>query len=396
MFLFLVLVDSFSADGTGERRSAFYWKRSVVCERIRFEWTIRPDVAVQHILFINRLQNLFPADRVPPLTAYFHLTTPPHFCNDQGYGDLCPKTKLGKLFTCIFGFAGIALLGAAVANIGTKLIQLEADTVQMVQRESRKRVLDVYEKLPHVVGHLKKKHINEDDGATKEEAEVVDMQREHLVEQVVTSKKLLPDEDHDMTTIVDVVPTSSIRSRVESAGKVLRTALIWTTKAFLPVVGGGLLIGRLEGWGAYDSIYYSLITASTIGLGDLYPKTRSGRLAAVLLIPILVATAGDILAGIGKALIERRQKRMFTAQMEKGYMNDYNIIKAMDINGDGRVSREEYVVFMLTEMGFVSKDEIDELWKQFDRLVDQSKSEGHIEAEDLLLMQAIRRRTEEV
>jgi hypothetical protein len=308
----------------------------------------------------------------------------------------------GKLFTCFFGFAGIALLGAAVADIGTKLVQLEADTVHIIQQESRKRVLDVYEKLPRVVTlKNKKEHVIKDhDSATKGKAKVIDKHivRQQLIEQVVNHKNLLQNDDNKATTtMMNVVsPISSFGRRITLTTKILRTALIWMTKSFLPIVGGGLLIGRFEGWGTFDSIYYSLITASTIGLGDLCPKTRAGRLAAVIVIPVLVAAAGDVLAGIGTSLIERRQKQVFATQLKTGFMNDYNIIKAMDINGDGKVSREEYVLFMLTEMGFVSKVEIDELWNQFDRLIVRSKSAGYIEADDLLLMQAIRRREEEI
>lgn len=41
-------------------------------------------------------------------------------------------------------------------------------------------------------------------------------------------------------------------------------------------------------------------------------------------------------------------------------------------------------IFMLLEMGLVSKDEIDDLWDQFSRL-DVSKS-GYLDQEDLIIM----------
>ena len=42
-----------------------------------------------------------------------------------GYGDLCPTTLTGKFFSCFFGVAGISLLGAAVATIGSRLVEVE-------------------------------------------------------------------------------------------------------------------------------------------------------------------------------------------------------------------------------------------------------------------------------
>jgi hypothetical protein len=129
-----------------------------------------------------------------------------------------------------------------------------------------------------------------------------------------------------------------------------------------------------------------LSLASTIGLGDFAPVTRNGRLAAVFMIPMSVAAAGEILASIGMALVERRQKKIFKSQLNKGLDMDH--LKAMDTNLDGKVEREEYVLFMLMEMGLVSKDEIYELWSQFDRL-DVTKS-GFLEQDDLALMARLR------
>jgi hypothetical protein len=43
----------------------------------------------------------------------------------------------------------------------------------------------------------------------------------------------------------------------------------------------GLVIGRLEGWAALDSIYFAFVSGLTIGYGDFAPKTGLGRVLAV-------------------------------------------------------------------------------------------------------------------
>jgi hypothetical protein len=122
-------------------------------------------------------------------------------------------------------------------------------------------------------------------------------------------------------------------------------------------------------------------------LGDFAPATPAGRLAAVFVIPMTVAAAGEILASVGMALVERRQKNIFKNQLTQGGLT-MDHLKAMDVNQDGKVEREEYVLFMLMEMGLVNKTEIDELWEQFERL-DVTKS-GCLDHEDLLLMAELR------
>ena len=113
-------------------------------------------------------------------------------------------------------------------------------------------------------------------------------------------------------------------------------------------------------------------TASTIGLGDFAPQTRQARAFAVLYIPLAVGAAGEILSGIATALMKRRQKRAYEAQYEGNLTIEH--LRKMDKDGNGCVDRAEYCFFMLKEMGLVTKEELDELFRQFDAL-DVSNSE---------------------
>jgi potassium channel subfamily K len=126
--------------------------------------------------------------------------------------------------------------------------------------------------------------------------------------------------------------------------------------------------------------------ASTIGFGDISPKTPAARLFAVFFIPLSVAAAGELLSGVALAISRRRQKEVYEKQLE----SDLTIVhlRAMDSDDDGKITREEYVDFMLIEMGRVSKDELDELSVQFDRL-DVTRS-GYLDENDLKLMAKLR------
>src|SRR3974390_881764 len=55
----------------------------------------------------------------------------------------------------------------------------------------------------------------------------------------------------------------------------------------------GQMVGRKEGWSRLDSLYWSFITATTVGYGDFRPVQRGSRLLAVL-----IAFLGLILSGI--------------------------------------------------------------------------------------------------
>lgn len=62
---------------------------------------------------------------------------------------------------------------------------------------------------------------------------------------------------------------------------------------FCVIVGLGQVVGRLEKWTPFDALYWSFITATTVGYGDMRPQTKSARCLS-----ILIAMAGLIFTGL--------------------------------------------------------------------------------------------------
>lgn len=67
----------------------------------------------------------------------------------------------------------------------------------------------------------------------------------------------------------------------------------------------------VEKWDWLDSFYYVVVTLGTVGYGDFTPKTDSGKLYAMFLIVIGIASFGFF----AQQLIKRQQLRSLERQL---------------------------------------------------------------------------------
>lgn len=101
------------------------------------------------------------------------------------------------------------------------------------------------------------------------------------------------------------------------------TAIVWyaylsrhNVITLIVVVGGLLLFGacsmllceeeNIQGWG--EAIWYSLVTMTTVGYGDLYPATFAGRLVGAVMMIVGVGVLGMLSGTFATMLVERNRK----------------------------------------------------------------------------------------
>ena len=64
----------------------------------------------------------------------------------------------------------------------------------------------------------------------------------------------------------------------------------------LVIVMLGQLVGRNEKWSCFDALYWSFITATTVGYGDFRPLQKSSRILSVFIAFVGVMFTGIIIA----------------------------------------------------------------------------------------------------
>ena len=291
------------------------------------------------------------------------------------YGDLVPTTNGGKLFSVLFSFAGIGIVGAYLGYIGVTLIDAERKAIQNTQNMTRTKLMGLF----HPLSKYRRF------GTKRKE------RRDRLIRALQNRRKRIGDSSFTAPLRVLYTRLFAIREQIDGTKSILRR--VWDVLAetyyiFVPFVSLAMYIGKSEAWSPIQSIYYAMITATTVGYGDCSPSSPKMRLVSLALafIPLAVISLGEVLTRVAGYFIRRE-----TTKVQHDFMNRKMTMKdleEMDTNGDGEVDLFEFISFMLSKMQMVDVELMNELKDLFESL-DETCSNS-IQKEDLLLIAQIR------
>jgi hypothetical protein len=105
------------------------------------------------------------------------------------------------------------------------------------------------------------------------------------------------------------------RSESSSAGwSRAREYQLLTASAMGLLVAGTVIYRWLEDWSWVDALYFSVVTATTVGFGDLHPTTDEAKLFTVVYVFLSVGIIG--------AFINARVRRRERALRRRGQTTD--------------------------------------------------------------------------
>lgn len=85
-----------------------------------------------------------------------------------------------------------------------------------------------------------------------------------------------------------------------------RHFLIGLALSFAILVAGTIGYEAIEGWGALDALYMTVITIATVGYGEVHPLSPGGRLFTVALIFLGLGTTTYVAASVVQFMVEGR------------------------------------------------------------------------------------------
>eukprot|EP00592_Proboscia_alata_P029656 CAMPEP_0194443286 /NCGR_PEP_ID=MMETSP0176-20130528/126619_1 /TAXON_ID=216777 /ORGANISM="Proboscia alata, Strain PI-D3" /LENGTH=435 /DNA_ID=CAMNT_0039269511 /DNA_START=263 /DNA_END=1571 /DNA_ORIENTATION=- len=254
-----------------------------------------------------------------------------------GYGDLSPTTEGGRLFTSVFAIFGISILAVVIGDIGSKIVEAQIGTIE----EEKKAAESV------TLGKRVKKTSNKND--------VVSMifSQEDVLRYIFLflflfgiARFLFRDENW---TFIETIYYIVITSTTIGYGDDYRRFLF-----------------RDENWTFIETIYWMVITSTTIGYGDDYPISDHERLLAVVYILVAVGVMGEFLGKISGYIIKKRQSAFYKSIKERN--SSFEGVKLMDDDKSGNVSELEYLIFMLKSMDKIDNVLLNDIRSKFKKL----------------------------
>ncbi|MQL72093.1 hypothetical protein Taro_004414 [Colocasia esculenta] len=129
---------------------------------------------------------------------------------------------------------------------------------------------------------------------------------------------------------------------------------------------GTAVMHFVERLGWLDSFYLSVMSVTTVGYGDRAFKSLPGRLFASIWLLVSTLAVARAFLYLAEWRIDKRHRMIAKWVLSR----DMTIAEflAADIDHNGFVSKSEYVIYKLKEMGKIAEKDIVPICEQFDRL----------------------------
>ncbi|XP_065859869.1 two-pore potassium channel 5 [Euphorbia lathyris] len=251
-----------------------------------------------------------------------------------GYGDIAPLTSGTKAFACVFVLVGFGFIDILLSGLVNYVLDLQESMILAGIQ----------------MGKTSKKHNHHHDNHDH-----------HHHHQGFSAKNYIVD-----------VEKGRMRIRLK-VGLALGVVVL--------CIGiGALVLYFVENMDLIDSIYLAVMSVTTVGYGDRAFKTLPGRLFAALWLLFSTLAVARAFLYLTEARIDKRHRRITKWVLHRDITVED--LLAADTNNNGFISKSEYVIYKLKEMGKIGEKDIMQICSQFNKL--DPNNLGKITLPDLL------------
>lgn len=262
-------------------------------------------------------------------SIYFSMAT----CSTVGYGDLSPSSSAMRVFTVVMIFLGIGGVYPLAAQVISRLfLPMTAKGRGLLDRAFPPVYIDI-----------------DEDG----------------------SKDFRVPERLPVFYLKNLLPSAILFMTVQ-------------------VVSAAIYMALEPNWSFGDSLYHSIVTASTVGYGDTLPVTQGGRLFCAFHMLLAVSLLAELLTTVGTVREERamaqQRVKVVEQELDEDLMERLNceMLKLRPHDDDPSGLNDcEFVLTMLLELGCVDRPTLTPLFQKF-RALDVNP-DGRLSAQDVAM-----------
>ena len=107
--------------------------------------------------------------------------------------------------------------------------------------------------------------------------------------------------------------------------KIVNHFVIFLIIFILAISSGAYAYHQVEGWSKLDSVYFVVVTVTTIGYGDLAPETDTGKIFTMFFSFFGIAMAFYLVSLITRLIAKREVLKKFKTLKKKGNPKHKNL-----------------------------------------------------------------------
>ncbi|CAK7346675.1 unnamed protein product [Dovyalis caffra] len=178
------------------------------------------------------------------------------------------------------------------------------------------------------------------------------------------------------STLVQAYMIDKAKGRMRIRTKVVLASAV----VIVCIAVGTITVHYLEKLDWVDSFYLAVTSVTTVGYGDFAFTTITGRCFAIIWLLVSTLAVARAFLYLAELRIDRRNRRIAKWVLQKKMtLGD---LVAADLDNDGSISKSEFVIYKLKEMGKIAEKDILQICNQFDSIY--STNCGKITLADLM------------